>query len=237
MAQINTKEASSPPKKVLIVDDHPAIHQALRTVVDDEDDMVVTAAVRSRSEALRVIKDSPPAVAVVDISLEESYGIRLIRDIADYASEITVVVFSMFDEHLYAQRAISAGAQAYVMKCDPPAKIITAIRTALEGEVFVSSRVASRIVNSLATNSNESRQLFSNLTDREFAVFHLLGQGYNLAEIGEQLDISRRTARGSRRRLRKKFGLDTTSDLLELATEWFHNRSTQIAGSKQLTLA
>jgi DNA-binding NarL/FixJ family response regulator len=237
MDQPKTSPSRPTVTEILIVDDHPAIHLALQRVISGENDMVVVETARTREAALEFINQSPPSIAIVDISLDESYGLRLVREISEHPADISIVVFSMFDDHVYGPRAISAGAQAYVMKRRSPSEIISAIRDVRQGNIHLSDRLASSIVDALADDQKNPQHPFEHLTDREFAVFHLLGQGYSLKEISTQLDISLRTVRTSRRKVRKKMNLGSTGHLLELATEWFHHHATQSKGSTKLTVA
>lgn len=211
----------------MIVDDHPAIQHALATAIEAEEDMHVVAAVSSAGEALRIARESPPDVAIVDISLRDSYGLKLIEDLSDEVPDVDVVVYSMYDENIYAKRSISAGASGYVMKQEPTSKVLAAIRSVLEGNVYVSSDLASSLIESMArTGSTEATSPFENLSNQEFAVFHLLGQGYTVEDIGDQLDRSRRTIQATLRRIKEKLGLESTRAVIEMATHWFHHRST-----------
>ncbi len=235
MSTNHKKSSDSSVIEILVVDDHPAIHQALRTVINSEDDMRVAGGVRSREEALEFIDKSPPLLAIVDISLENSYGVRLVREIADRSSDVRILVYSMYDEHLFARRAIAAGALGYVMKRRPASEVVTAVRTILDGDVYLSKEVTSSLLDSLASDTQSSeRSKLDDLSSQELAVFHLLGEGYTLAEISEQLGQKRRTIRSTRRQIRKKLGLETTGDLIEEAIRWFFHESNEPKGAARL---
>lgn len=233
MSHANTTSSSSTEDiDVLIVDDHPAIQQALKAAIEAEEDMYVAGMVRSATEAHRFTDETSPRVAVVDISLRESYGLKLVEQLVAESPEVAVIVFSMYDEHVYAKRAIAAGSSGYVMKQEPLSEVIRAIRSVTEGNIYVSADIASSLIDSMAgTGSTESTSPYEKLSNREFAAFHLFGQGYTPAEIGDLVDKSRRTVRATLRRVQKKLDLTSTSDLITVATHWFHHESTEKRGS------
>lgn len=216
---------------VLIVDDHPAIHTALKRVINDEHDMVVSGVAESVDEALSLFEHSVPEAAVVDISLNDSYGFELIHQLSNTPAAVAIVVYSMFDEHVYAERSIQAGAMAYLMKRAPTRHIVDAIRSAVEGNIYLSEEMASYLVDSLSPdNSSREDCYFASLTDREMALFQLMGEGYDVVEISEQLHLSRRMIETYRRQAKEKLGLESTTELLHLAVDWFHSHSNEPGG-------
>jgi DNA-binding NarL/FixJ family response regulator len=138
-----------------------------------------------------------------------------------------MIVFSMYDENVYAERAIRAGAAGYLMKSEPTKNIIEAIRSAYEGEVYLSRKMSSRILNKVAMGRTaEPSFAIDELTDREMAVFQMLGQGYSVQEIQDRLSLSRKTIETYRRRAKEKLGFDTVSELLQYAVQWTYGQGT-----------
>jgi DNA-binding NarL/FixJ family response regulator len=138
-----------------------------------------------------------------------------------------MVVFSMYDEDVYAERAIRAGASGYLMKSEPTENIVEAVRSAHEGEVYLSRKMSSRILNKVAMGqSSEPCFAIDELTDREMAVFQMLGQGYSVQEIQDRLSLSRKTIETYRRRAKEKLGYDTVSELLQYAVQWTYGQGT-----------
>lgn len=212
---------------VLIIDDHPAICEALKETVEDEMDMSVCATAHSSDDAIDLLDEHDPTVIILDISLKDSYGLDLISYVNSFHEETPIVIYSMFDETVYAERAIKAGAKGYLMKTEPTRKVIEAIRSACRGSVYLSENMTSHIVNRLGRNgSSEATLSVDAFTDRELAVFQMLGQGYSMSEITERLSLNRKTVEHYRRQAKEKLGLETTSELLQYAIQWTHAQST-----------
>lgn len=208
--------------RVVIVDDHPAIREALADTLGNKMDMEFAGEAESAGEALSVISRVKPDVAIVDISLKDAHGLDLVQNIRIQHPEVQVVVFSMYDESAYAERAVRAGALGYVMKNSPTQSVVEAIRCAMRGEVYLSRRMASRILTKVVRGRGAQGFRFSvdDLTDREMAVFQMLGQGHGVDEIAERLNLSRKTVETYRRRAKEKLGFDTVSELLQHAIHW-----------------
>jgi DNA-binding NarL/FixJ family response regulator len=216
-------EASGVEKiRVVIVDDHPAIREALTDTLSSKMDMEFAGEAESAGDAMRVINKVRPDVAIVDISLKDAHGLDLVQNIRIQYPEVQVVVFSMYDESAYAERAVRAGALGYVMKNSPTQSVVEAIRCAMRGEVYLSRRMASRILTKVVRGRSSQGFRFSvdDLTDREMAVFQMLGQGHGVDEIAERLNLSRKTVETYRRRAKEKLGFDTVSELLQHAIHW-----------------
>ena len=210
---------------VLIVDDHPAIREALASAINSRVGMRVSGETGSAKEALRLIERRCPDVAVVDISLEDAHGLDLIAEIRDQYPALRVLVYSMYDEGVYAERAIRAGAAGYLMKREPTQRVAEAVHSISEGEVFLSRRMASRILSKVIRQQEYSlSSATEELTDREMAVFQMLGEGYSMRDIATELDLSRKTIETYRRRAKEKLGFDTVSELLQYAVQWTYGR-------------
>lgn len=204
-----------------MVDDHPPIREALGERIESTMDLEICGECGSSEEAFREIETLRPDVAVVDLSLTDAHGLDLIQNIKAQFPEVQVVVYSMYDEFVYAERAIRAGASGYVTKARSTAKLIEAIRTAHDGEVYLSRKMSSRILNRVARGKTEEASFpIDELTDRELAVFQMLGEGYGVDEIQERLSLARKTVETYRRRAKEKLGLDSVSKLLQYALQW-----------------
>lgn len=206
---------------VFVVDDHPPIREALRDRIESTMDMVVCGETGTSEEAFRRIETLRPDVAVIDLSLSDAHGLDLIQNVKAQFPDVEVVVYSMYDELVYAERAIRAGASGYVMKAKPTSNLIDAIRTAHDGEVYLSRQMSSRILNRVARGEAEEASFpIDQLTDRELAVFQMLGEGYGVDEIQDRLNLARKTVETYRRRAKEKLDIDSVSKLLQYALQW-----------------
>lgn len=211
--------------RVFLVDDHPAIREAVRETVEGTIDMEICGEAESSDQAFRQIEEQQPDVAIVDISLNDAHGLDLVQNVRAQHPEVRTVVFSMYDENIYAERAIRAGASGYLMKSEPTKSIVEAIRSVNEGEVYLSRRMASRILNKVALGrTSEPSFAIDELTDREMAVFQMLGEGYSVQEIQDRLSLSRKTVETYRRRAKEKLGFETVSELLQYAVQWTYSQ-------------
>jgi len=207
--------------RVFLVDDHPAILEAIRDRIESTIDIEVCGETGSSEEAFRQIEKLDPDVAVIDISLEDAHGLDLVQNVRAQYPDIQVMVFSMYDEMVYAERAIRAGASGYLMKSKSTEELIEAIRVVNDGEVFLSRDMASRILNKVARGeASEPSFPTDELTDRELAVFQMLGEGHSIEEIQDRLNLARKTIETYRRRAKEKLGLDSVSKLLQYAVQW-----------------
>ncbi len=209
--------------RVLVVDDHPAIRDAIKDTISTKMDMEVIGEVDSGYDAFKVIEKNEPDVAIVDISLKDGHGLDLVQNIRIQYPEVQVVVFSMYDESVYAERAIRAGAASYLMKSESTQVVVDAIRTVMRGEIYLSRQMASRILSKVAVGRSASPGFaIDELTDREMSVFQMLGQGHSVEEITDRLSLSRKTVETYRRRAKEKLGFDTVAELLQYAVQWTH---------------
>lgn len=202
---------------VYLVDDHPPIRDAIRDRIDGVIDMEVCGEAGSSEEALLQIEEIDPEVAIVDLSLKDGFGLDLIEDLQEQCPDVQPVVFSMYDEKTYAERAIRAGGSGYLMKLEPTSALVEAIRTANDGGVYLSEKMTSRILDNVAGRSSGPNFPIDELTDRELSVFQLLGQGLSVEEIRDRLSLARKTVETYRRRAKEKLGFDTVSELLQFA--------------------
>jgi len=211
--------------RVMLVDDHPIVRRGLADTIAGEPDLVVCAEAESRPEALEAIEQQHPDLMIVDIALKNSSGMDLIKDIRVRWPHLPILVVSMFDEDIYAERVIRAGAQGYITKQEATRSIVTAIRRVLSGQVYLDDRIASTVITRLARNpkaGNESS--IDVLTDRELQVFELTGDGLSIREIAEKLHVDPTTVETYRARIKEKLALDSSSELLQLAIRWGRQR-------------
>jgi len=211
--------------KVLIVDDHPIIRQGLAELINNEPDLIVCEQAEDAPEALVKIKESEPDMVIVDISLKETSGMELIKDIKAKYSNLPVLVLSMHDEALYAERILRAGAKGYVMKAEATEKVIVAIRKILGGQIYVSDNMAAKMVRKLVGGGPDvGVSAIERLSDRELEVFHLIGQGYGTRQIAERLHLSIKTIETYREHIKEKLNLADASELLQYAIQWTHSK-------------
>ena len=219
-------QAAAETIRVLIVDDHPAVCEALADTMHTRPDLHLCGQTQSASEGFRLVGATHPDVAIIDISLEDAHGLDLVQNIRAQFPDVQVVVFSMYDESAYAERAIRAGALGYVMKSEPTQSVVEAIRCVMRGEVYLSRRMASRILSKVVKGRGQNLGFaIDELTDREMAVFQMLGQGHNVEDIADRLNLSRKTVETYRRRAKEKLGFDTVAELLQYAVQWTYGQA------------
>ena len=216
--------------RVVAVDDHPAVRDAIADAVGAQPDMELVGLAGSADEAFDLIRTAQPDVAVVDISLGDAHGLDLVQNLRAEVNTLEVVVFSMYDEAVYAERALRAGARGYVRKSEPTAAVTEAIRAAAAGEIYLARRAASRILSKVAfggsgrSENTGGEPGLEDLTDREMAVFQLLGQGRPPEEIADRLNLSRKTVETYRRRAKEKLGFESVTELLQFAIQWTYSQ-------------
>jgi DNA-binding NarL/FixJ family response regulator len=208
--------------RVLIVDDHPAVREALALRISRQPDLEVCGEAADTSDALRLVTEILPDAAVVDISLKTGNGIDLIKRIKDRNDHVRILVWSMHSEWLYAERSLRAGALGYVNKGQATDRIVEAIRRVLEGKVYLSEAMAERLLQRAVGGAREqvTRSAVDVLADRELEVFRLIGAGIKTAEIADRLHLSVKTVETYRDRIRQKLGLSDGTKLAHYATQW-----------------
>jgi DNA-binding NarL/FixJ family response regulator len=217
-----TRNKTKAPARVLIVDDHPAVREALAIRIGRQRDLEVCGEAADMGEALRLVAEARPDVAVIDISLKAGSGIDLIKRIKDRDAHVRIVVWSMHSEALYAERALRAGALGYVNKDQATDRIVEAIRRVREGKVYLSDAMAERLLQRAVggARAEVTRSLVELLADRELEVFRLIGGGAKTAEIAERLHLSVKTVETYRDRIRQKLNLSDGTRLSHYATQW-----------------
>jgi DNA-binding NarL/FixJ family response regulator len=214
--------------KVLLVDDHPLVREGLVNLINQQDDLQICGEAGNEPQALELIRTVQPRVAIVDISLESGSGIELIKSIKALFPAVTVLVLSMHDESLYAERALRAGARGYVMKREAAKKVIEAIRCVLAGQLYVSDKIAALMAEKFiggrpAATASPTEQL----SDRELEVFQLLGLGHNTRQIADHLHIGFKTVQAYCARIKEKLKLANATELLREAIRWHESQQTK----------
>ena len=216
------------PKKtrVLLVDDHPTMREGLIRVIEREADLTVCGEAESIQRALEMIASTHPDIAVVDISLGGENGLELIKDIKVRQPQLPVLVHSMHDESVYAERSLRAGAKGYIGKKEPPEKLLQAIRDVLQGEIFLSAAMTRQILHAVGGDrADRKTSPFRELSDREFEVFKLTGQGLGTKEIAGTLHLSEKTIQAHRDHIRQKLNLPDGRGLTRFAIRWVESQS------------
>ncbi len=208
--------------RVLIVDDHPAVREALALRIGRQADLEVCGEAGDVGEALALVADTEPDLAVVDISLKTGNGIDLIKRIRARNERVRILVWSMHSESLYAERALRAGALGYIDKDQATEQIVEAIRRVLQGKVYLSDALAERLLQRAvgAGRQEAAHSAIDTLSDRELEVFRLIGRGVKTVEIAERLHLSVKTIETYRDRIRQKLGVDDGTRLAHQATQW-----------------
>lgn len=207
--------------KVVIVDDHPIVRQGLAQLINQENDLRVCGEASDIPSALQSVKERCPDIAVVDISLGQSSGLSLIEELTRQYPGLSILALSMHDETLYAERCLRAGARGYIMKKEPPEKVITAIKNILNGEIYVSDNLGSRLLHKLvAKKSGAPSSGIDVLSNRELEVFRLIGQGVKTGRIAEQLNLSIKTIETYVDHIKKKMHFKDSRDLFLHAVQW-----------------
>jgi len=212
-------------RTVFIVDDHPLVREWLTNLINQQPDLVVCGESESAPEAFAAIGASKPDIAIVDISLKNSSGIELIKNLKESHPAVAVLVLSMHEESHYAGRALRAGAMGYVMKRETTRKVIEAIRRILEGKLYVSEDLAGLLAaNFIYDNKGADRSPIEQLSDRELEVFDMLGRGLGTRQIAVTLGISLKTVQAYCARMKEKLNLDSGTELLREAIRWNDSR-------------
>lgn len=215
-----------PPTRIVIVDDHPLVRERLIELINRESDLQVSGEAEERHEALRIIEQTSPGLAIVDLSLKDSLGIELIKDLHARYPAVKILVVSMQDEQIYAERCIRAGARGYITKQQASRHVMQAIRRVLAGEFYLSSTVATQLLSRSLnrTVSGDACSAASLLTDRELQVFELTGKGHNTRQIGDLLVLDVKTIESYRARIKEKLSLKDGTELLQRAISWVHRQ-------------
>jgi DNA-binding NarL/FixJ family response regulator len=207
--------------RLLLVDDHPLMRAGVRSLVNQQPDLEVCGEAEDAEQALEMVSELAPDLAVIDISLGKTNGISLIKHIRARRADLPLLVLSMHDEPLFVEHSLKAGAAGYVTKHEDPSVLVTAIRRLLDGKVYISERLGSAMLHELVTAGRDRpASTVEVLSDREFEVFGMIGQGLDVREMAAQLRRSRRTIETHRENIKKKLGLKSAAELVRYAYRW-----------------
>ena len=210
-----------PVQRLLIVDDHPMMRTGLAQLIDNEVDLKVCAEAENAGQALDIAVRQALDLILLDISLPDKNGLELIKDIQALKPALPILVVSMHDESLYAERVLRAGGRGYIMKQEGGKKLLQAVRHVLSGQIYVSEKMAAGILETFSGRHTEvAASPVQQLSDREFEVFQLIGQGKSTREIAVHLHLSAKTVEVHRLNIKKKLKLKTATDLVRHAVRW-----------------
>ncbi len=221
-------------RRVLIVDDHPIVRQGLRRMIEPEPDLVVCGEVQTEREARAAIRALAPDVVIVDISLAQGDGLELVRDVHAQQPDLPMLVLSMHDELIYAQRLLAAGASGYIMKQAASELLLIALRQVLAGGTYLSESLTGSLEQTERAKAvSGSTDPIDRLSNRELQVLSLIGRGLSSREAAEGLGLSVKTVETHRQSLKRKLSLATNAQLLQYAINWYASRSTPPAGASE----
>jgi DNA-binding NarL/FixJ family response regulator len=206
--------------RVFIVDDHPLVREGLANLINQQTDLNVCGEAEDSSSAISGIQTTEPEIVLVDISLKNESGLELVKALRNQFPDLAVIVLSMHDEALYAERALHAGARGYVMKRETTKNVLTAIRRVIGGDIYVSDRVVNSMAKRMSSRKTAAVEPVERLSDRELEIFRLLGQGRTPSQIAEDLRLSLKTVQAYCARAKEKFGVTSLTELLRAAIRW-----------------
>jgi len=207
-------------KRIIIIDDHPIVRKGFAQLINREKDLKVVGEAEDQQSAREIIEKTNPDLALVDLTLKESDGLELIKDITVLYPKIKTLVISLHDERVYAERALRAGAKGYIMKSEATENVMTAIRQVLKGSIYLSGDMQERILKQYADKGIEEKSLVDILSDREFEVFQLIGEGLDTRSIAGRLVLSIKTIETYKSHIKAKLNLQSSTELIQRAVEW-----------------
>lgn len=217
--------------RILIVDDHPILRMGMKELLNQEDGFAVCAVAENIASARKAIAEKAPDLAIVDISLAQENGLDLVKEISGSNKKIAVLVLSMHDESVWAERAIRAGARGYIMKKEAAESIVAAVRTIMEGRVYVSDKIMARLLDKFHLNPDGGNVSTEEaLTDRELEVFRLIGMGLSTREIAARMNLGIKTIGTYRDRIKQKLCIRSGAELTRRAVLWTEKDSSGSSG-------
>ena len=208
-------------RRVFLVDDHGIVRRGLTELINGQPDLVVCGQGDDAYGSLRAIRDARPDLCIVDVSLRDSDGIELLKELKAQLPDLPVLVLSMHDESLYGERALRAGARGYIMKQEAPDQILMAVRKVLAGQMYVSEKMQAMLLDRLVRGSRSAvaRLPMDRLTDRELEVFRMIGAGGSVKEIADRLFLSQKTVQAHREHIKEKLNLKSSAELIRFAVQ------------------
>ena len=207
-------------RRVYLVEDHPVTREGLRALVDKTDDLAVAGESGAGADVLEGLQRTDPDVAVIDITIDGTDGIELTKQIRAVHPDLPVLILSAHSESVYAERAVRAGARGYVQKQEPPGVLLGAIRSVLDGDLYLSDAMRDRVVGSYLTSSAPASSAVDDLTDRELEVYRHFGHGMTTVQVAEAMMVSPKTVETHRVHVKQKLGIETTNEFVQRATLW-----------------
>ena len=216
-----SKGQSPQKKRIFIVDDHPIVREGLALMMNREPDLEVCGEAEEAATALQAITSLRPDFLIIDISLNGPDGLDLLKSIRMRFPNLPVLILSMHDESIYAERALRAGAHGYIMKQEATEKVLIAVRQILDDKVYVSDRIANRMLQQYISGSaTEKHSPIAELSDRELEVFRLIGEGHSTRMIAEELHLSVKTVESYQAHIKEKLSLKNGRELVQRAIQW-----------------
>jgi DNA-binding NarL/FixJ family response regulator len=220
--------------KVVLVDDHPIVRHGMAQLINAEPDLEVCGEASTAAEALTLVEETKPHLALIDLSLEEGSGLELVKQIKAQDESVRMLVVSMHDETLFADRVLSAGALGYITKQKATEELIDAVRQVLSGQVYLSENMTNRMLHRLVARDEDTGESpIERLSDREIQVFELIGQGISTRDISERLHISVKTVETHRENIKQKLDLEANLELIRWAVQWVFEQGRSGAGEKK----
>ena len=204
-------------RRIFLIDDHPVLRDGLKRLLEAETDLCVCGEAESARRVFDRIEASSPELAIIDISMPGPSGLELIKGLKARFPDLSMLVLSMHDESLYAERALRAGAKGYVMKQAPTEYLLTAVRRVLKNEIYLSQPLSSQLLGSLVSQKVSPGSVLRKLSDRELEIVRLIGKGFTTREVARELGISSKTVESHRGNIRRKLNLRSGSELVRFA--------------------
>ncbi|HEY3304620.1 MAG TPA: response regulator transcription factor [Candidatus Binatia bacterium] len=219
-------QSTSSKKSILLVDDHPIVLEGLKQLIEQQSDLMVCGELADGRATLQTVDKLRPDLAIIDISLKGVNGLDVIKALREQCPDLPVLALSMHDETLYAERALRAGANGYVMKQEATKNLLNAVRQLLGGGMYLSENVTAKLLSRMAkTKPGAKRSALEGLSDRELQVFHLIGQGVGTRKIAETLRLSVKTIESHRENIKRKLKLEDAAELVQYAVSWQQNET------------
>ena len=208
-------------KRIVVIDDHPIVRQGFVQLINMEKDLEVVGEAETAADGFQIIRNNKPDMALIDLSLKESNGLELIKDVVHFLPGLPILVVSLHDENIYAERALRAGAKGFIMKAEATENVMTAIREVLCGKVYLSDKVKLKLLDKIAAGNNAaSVSPVDVLSDRELEVFQLIGKGFKTSAIADSLNLSIKTIETYKSHLKLKLDIPNGTELIQRAVEW-----------------
>ena len=210
-------------RKIVIIDDHPIVRQGFTQLINQEDDLIVVGEAEDAAGAFELIEKLQPDLALIDLSLKNSNGIELIKDLSRIYPDFLMLVISLHEESVYAERSLRAGAKGFIMKAEATENVMTAIRAVLRGDIYLSDSMRNRLLHSITSGGNlrKDKKIEEYLSDRELQVLQAVGRGESTKTIAEDLNLSIKTIETYKSHLKQKLSLKNSTELMQYAVEWY----------------